>query len=93
MVKYMLDECGIENMLVERYGGKTTHYWHLVNVGTGWYHYDTTPQSLEDPFRCFMKTDEQVWAYAKSRHDGRSDYYNFDTSKYPERATEKYTAK
>ena len=92
MTKMLLDECGIENMMVERYGGKTTHFWHLVNVGTGWYHYDTTPQSLQDPYRCFMETDEQVFAYARSRHDGRSDYYNFDASKYPERATERYTA-
>lgn len=92
MTKMLLDECGIENMFVERDGGKTTHYWHLVNVGTGWYHFDTTPQSLENPFRCFMKTDAQVWAYAKSRVDGRSDYYNFDLTKYPERATEIYKA-
>ncbi len=90
VTKLLLDECEIENMMVERYGGKTTHFWHLVNVGTGWYHFDTTPQSIEDPYRCFMKTDEQVWAYAKSRSDGRSDYYNFDTTKYPERATVKF---
>lgn len=90
VTKLLLDECEIENMMVERSGGKTTHFWHLVNVGTGWYHFDTTPQSLEDPFRCFMKTDEQVWAYASSRSDGRSDYYSFDTTKYPERATVKF---
>lgn len=90
VTKLLLDECEIDNMMVERYGGKTTHFWHLVNVGTGWYHFDTTPQSIEDPYRCFMKTDEQVWAYAKSRSDGRSDYYNFDTTKYPERATVKF---
>lgn len=90
VTKLLLDECGIQNMKVDRYGGKTSHYWHLVNIGTGWYHYDTTPQSLEDPYRCFMKTNEQVWAYAKSRHDGRSDYYNFDETKYPKVATEKY---
>ncbi len=92
VTKLLLDECGIENMKVDRFGGKTSHYWHLVNIGTGWYHYDTTPQSLEDPYRCFMKTNEQVWAYAKSRHDGRSDYYNFDETKYPAVATEKYKA-
>lgn len=92
VTKLLLDQCGIQNMKVDRYGGSTSHYWHLVNIGTGWYHYDTTPQSLEDPYRCFMKTNEQVWAYAKSRHDGRSDYYNFDESKYPAVATEEYTA-
>lgn len=86
----LLDNCGIENMKVERYGGKTSHYWLLVNAGTGWYHYDTTPQNNSGSFRCFMKTDQEVWDYAKSRSDKRTDYYNFDTSKYPARATEKY---
>lgn len=88
--KVLLDNAGIDNLPVERYGGKTSHFWLLVNVGTGWYHYDCTPQSAEDPFRCFMKTDAQAKAYAKSRSDGRSDYYDIDYSKYPELATEKY---
>lgn len=89
--KVLLDNAGIDNIPVERYGGKTSHFWLLVNVGSGWYHYDTTPQSEEDPFRCFMKTDAQVKAYAKRRSDGRRDYYDIDYTKYPELATEKYT--
>lgn len=87
----LLDNCGIENMKIERTGGATSHVWLLVNVGTGWYHMDTSPQSTKYPFSCFMKTDQEVWDYAKSRGDGRADYYNFDTTKYPARATEKYT--
>ncbi len=90
MAKVLLDQCGIDNLPVERYKGKSSHYWLLVNIGTGWYHYDPSPQSMKDPFRCFMKTDAQVKAYARSRSDGRSDYYKFDESKYPDRATEKY---
>lgn len=90
--KVLLDNAGIDNIPVERYGGKTSHFWLLVNIGTGWYHYDCTPQSEEDPFRCFMKTDAQVKAYARSRSDGRRDYYDIDYSKYPELATEKYNA-
>lgn len=90
MTKLLLDGCGIENMMIERSGGSTTHFWSLVNVGTGWYHYDTTPQHSKYPFSCFMKTDEEVWAYANSRGDGRTDYYDFDQTLYPERATEKY---
>ena len=91
MTKLLLDGCGIQNMMIERDGGSSTHFWHLVNIGTGWYHYDTTPQHHLYPFSCFMKTDAEVWAYAESRGDGRSDYYNFDESLYPERATEKYS--
>lgn len=91
MTKLLLDGCGIQNMMIERDGGSSTHFWHLVNIGTGWYHYDTTPQHHLYPFSCFMKTDAEVWAYAESRGDGRSDYYNFDESLYPERATKKYS--
>lgn len=90
MAKVLLDQCGIDNLPVERYKGRSSHYWLLVNIGTGWYHYDPSPQSLEDPFRCFMKTDAQVKAYSKSRTDGKNDYYKFDETKYPARATEKY---
>ena len=93
VTKLLLDGCGIQNQRVDRSGGSSTHYWLLVNVGTGWYHYDTTPQSYKDPYRCFMKTDAEVWAYAKSRSDGRADYYNFDTSKYPKTATVKYSGR
>lgn len=92
MAKVLLDRCGVDNLPVERYKGRSSHYWLLVNIGTGWYHYDPSPQSLEDPFRCFMKTDAQVKAYSRGRTDGRSDYYKFDESKYPDRATEKYKA-
>ncbi len=91
MTKLLLDGCGIQNMKIERMGGSTTHFWLLVNIGSGWYHYDTTPQHHLYPFSCFMKTDAEVWAYAASRGDGRSDYYNFDKSLYPDRATEKYS--
>lgn len=90
--KVLLDLAGIDNIPVERYKGRSSHFWLLVNLGTGWYHYDASPQSEDDPFRCFMKTDAQVQAYANSRSDGRDDYYDIDYSKYPELAKEKYSA-
>lgn len=90
MTKLLLDNAGIENKRVDRYGGSSTHYWLIVNIGTGWYHYDTTPQSWQSPYRCFMKTNKEIWDYAKSRKDGRSDYYNFNQSLYPEIATTPY---
>ena len=92
LAKVLLDLCEIDNLPVERYQGQSSHYWLLVNIGTGWYHYDPSPQSLEDPFRCFMKTDAQVKVYSQSRTDGKNDYYQFDESKYPDRATKKYKA-
>ena len=99
--KVMLDLCGIENMMVERYvepevleasGEKfSTHYWLLVNVGTGWYHFDACPHlKSQKTYHCFMQTDAQIEAYAATRPT-KKWYYRFDPSLYPERATEEFT--
>ena len=67
----LLEEIGVEYRSVERIGGQTRHYWLLVNVGTGWYHFDTTYQ-VHHKQDCFMMTDEQCqilpafWRYDKS---------------------------
>lgn len=78
--KALLTRADIDNIDVTRLGGKTKHYWHLVNCGDGWYHLDTTPQ--KDYLQAFMLTDEEVAEYtARSDHN----YYTFDESLYPER--------
>lgn len=92
LTKVLLDACGIENMQIERLSKTSSHYWLLVNIGTGWYHFDTTPHLSQFPFTCFMKTDAEVQAYSKSRTDSKTDYYNFDQSLYPARATQTYQA-
>ncbi len=68
---------------VERLGGKTHHYWLLVNLGTGWYHFDTCnvgPQNLY----CFMKTSEELMQYSQQ-------YWRFDTTLYPAVETVPYS--
>ena len=35
MVRALLDALEIENLPVERVGGKTLHFWNLVNCGDG----------------------------------------------------------
>lgn len=82
--KYLLDYYGIPNLSVERYPStpEDTHYWLLVNLGSGWYHYDASPKPEEDPFECFMKTDAEIKAYALSRSDGRANYYDYDAALY-----------
>lgn len=92
ITKVLLDNCGIDNLPVERDSTKSSHYWLLVNVGTGWYHLDTLGTYAQFPFKCFMKTDAQVEAYCRSRTDGKTDYYKYDKSLYPDRATEPYKA-
>ncbi|NLJ97342.1 MAG: DUF5011 domain-containing protein [Clostridiales bacterium] len=74
----LLTRAGIDNMRVTRVGGKTRHYWNLINCGDGWYHFDTCPN--KDKMETFMLTDAEVEAYTKKRGN---NYYNFDKSLYP----------
>lgn len=72
--KYLMDLCGIENRAVSRTGKTVTHYWSLVNVGDGWYHFDCSPH--KKGYKCFMQTDEQVKEYAL-KNEKNSDYFDY----------------
>lgn len=77
--KLLLDYCGIPNVPVERLRlseNESHHYWLLVNLGTGWYHFDAGAHHVNHPFNSFMRTDEEVENYSISI--GRSEYYRFD---------------
>jgi hypothetical protein len=71
----LLTRAGITNMEIIKKGGG--HYWNLVNLGEGWYHFDTTPRVTGGVF--FMLTDAQLEAYSKK--NGNSHVW--DKSKYP----------
>ena len=83
----LLTRCGIENLCVARINGTSNHWWNLVKLESGWYHCDSSPRTLGDPYLCFMQTDAQVAAYT-ANHVKKPNYYTFDPSLYPERATE-----
>lgn len=74
----LLNRAGIDNMGVIREGGRTRHYWSLVNCGDGWYHFDTCPN--KDKQESFMLTDNEVEEYTRQRGN---NYYTFDKSLYP----------
>ena len=59
------------------------HYWCLIDLGDGWYHYDTTPRDGGGDF-FFMVTDAQLDAYSEAHENS----HIFDHGAYPERATE-----
>jgi transglutaminase-like putative cysteine protease len=80
VAKALLTRAGIDNLDVTRVGGETKHYWHLVDVGEGWYHFDTTPQ--KEYLQVFLLTDKEVADYTAKVH---RNYYTFDESLYPER--------
>ena len=87
VARAMLTYLGISNIKVERVGGISDHYWLLVDCGDGWYHFDSTPRSSKmPPFDSFMFTDADAAAYTEAT--GEREYYAFDSSLYPERATQ-----
>lgn len=73
-----LTRAGIDNMRVTRVGGRTQHFWNLIDCGDGWYHFDTCPN--KDKKNTFMLTDAEVEAYTKKRGN---NYYSFDKSLFP----------
>lgn len=83
----LLTYAGIDNLCVARVSDSSHHWWNLVNTGDGWYHCDASPRRNGDRYFCFMQTDAQVEAYTRA-YPEKPDYYTFDDSLLPERATE-----
>jgi hypothetical protein len=73
-VKVLLDRTGIKNEDIEKYVTSRRHYWHLIDLGEGWYHFDTTPRP--DHPTIFMWTEEELMAY--SVEHGNSHRYDHD---------------
>ncbi len=80
--RLLLEQTDAEIVSVQRSGPNTHHYWLLVNVGTGWYHFDAC-NAWTGVYRCFMWTDEQTRLHSRS-------YWRYDKSLYPPVATERY---
>lgn len=76
--KALLTRAGIANMDIAKIPTRTNHYWNLVDVGDGWYHFDTTPRS--DHPEIFLWTEAQLMEYSAS-HRGT---HNYDHDLYPE---------
>ncbi|MCL2157829.1 MAG: hypothetical protein FWH48_00305 [Oscillospiraceae bacterium] len=82
----LLTRAGIENRTVQRVSEATTaHYWNLVNVGTGWHHFDVcpTPGNAVTISQRFMFTESQAVSYTKAI-TARDHYYDYDKSTVPE---------
>lgn len=77
----LLNRVGIENMMIHKEQTPNTsqsnHFWNLVNLGNGWYHYDATPR--RDGTTFYMVTDAFILAYSDS-HRGS---HNFTRELYP----------
>ena len=76
----LLTRAGVPNMRVTRVGGVTQHFWNLINVGTGWYHFDSVPTRYG--LNTFMFTSAQAEEYTRVLAYV-PNYYVYDKSLYP----------
>ncbi|MDD2572883.1 MAG: transglutaminase-like domain-containing protein [Firmicutes bacterium] len=76
----LLTRADIENQRIAKTGGG--HYWNLVNLGDGWYHFDTTPRRGGGDF--FMLTDVELEKYSEKHNNS----HVWDRTKYPATPTE-----
>ncbi len=81
VTRALLDELGVEDMSLTRLGARTRHYWVIVNIGTGWYHFDPTI-APRHKHKCFMWTNEQCKV--------KSYFWRYDHTPYPDIATERF---
>lgn len=78
VAKLLLTKAGITNMDISKSTHYGDHYWNLIDLGDGWYHFDTTPHSGSP--RIVMWTDEQLMYYSKQNFNT----HDYDHSQYPE---------
>lgn len=82
--KALLTRAGIANWdVIKNENQYSRHFWSLVDVGGGWYHFDSCPFAAgDDDF--FMLTDAELDHWDRT-HRGA---HPFDKELYPERSTE-----
>lgn len=80
--KALLERIGLEPLVIYKekadWTSQSNHYWLLLDLGDGYYHFDPTPRA--DGTWFFMWTDEQLLEYSNA-HRGS---HNFTRDKYPE---------
>lgn len=75
--KCLLTRAGIKNMDIAKIPSKTSHYWNLIDLGDGWYHFDATRRRDKTEF--FYVTDATLMEYSNN-HSGS---HNYDATAYP----------
>lgn len=81
--KALLTRAGIPNVDLTRVGGNSRHYWQLVDVGSGYYHFDACPHPSSYPLYSFLLTEAEVQAYTQQCSGIRKNYYVYDYDACP----------
>lgn len=81
--KELLTLAGIPNIDLNRVGGNSDHYWQLVNVGDGWYHFDACPHPDNFPLTAFLLTEAEAREYSALFTGIWANYYMYDYDACP----------
>ena len=81
--KALLTRAGIPNVDLTRVGGNSRHYWQLVDVGTGYRHFDACPHPNSYPLYSFLLTEAEVRYYTEQCASIRKNYYVYDYDSCP----------
>ncbi|MBQ4085847.1 MAG: DUF5011 domain-containing protein [Clostridia bacterium] len=82
--KALLERAGIPNVDVVKSDTRySQHFWSLVDVGSGWYHFDSC-QLTGERANFYLVTDAELARWDKKNRNA----HPFDSTLYPERATE-----
>ncbi len=81
--KALLERLGIPTVDLQRVGGTTRHYWLLVNLGEGWYHFDACWHPAGYHIESFMLTEAEVRAYTERVSHIRKNYFVYDYENCP----------
>ena len=76
--KFLLTLAQIPNIDIKKVTTNPSHYWNLVYIEDGWYHFDANP--TKEGTKVFLYTEEQLETFSSSR--GNTHVY--DKSLYPE---------
>lgn len=86
VARALLTRAGIPNIEVKRYRGAGHHWWNMVYIGEGWYHYDCGPRIGGGRF-CLL-TDAQLTQYSKTH----GNKYIWNYRKIPKSPKKKLTS-
>ena len=76
--KELLTQAGIQNIDIVKLTTNPSHYWNLVYIEDGWYHFDSTPRKDKSEF--FLLTNAELEEYSSTH----GNTHKFDASLYPE---------
>ncbi len=78
VAELMLTRAGIDNIMITKDPAPDVdHYWSIINIGEGWYHFDSTV--WWDGTELFYLTDSELEAFSKKNKNSHA----YDKSLYP----------